>query len=813
MLRIDANRLLGQERSSLGQYMTPAPITNFMASLFDHFPKDIKLLDPGAGIGSLTTAFAERALRENTISLKVDAYEIDNILGEYLLNVLRRCEDLYTENGLSLTHNIINKDFIEHGISRITASTLPEIINHSNYSHCIVNPPYKKIKSNSKHRTLLKNIGIESTNLYSAFLSIAILLLEKKGELVAIVPRSFCNGVYFKPFRELLLAEMSIAHIHTFEARDKAFKEDSVLQENIIIHAKKNQRQGKVKITSSLDSNFENMTLREVSFDKVIKPCDPEKFIHIATNELDQRIIDRIGVFSKKLSEIDINVSTGPVVDFRLRSDIRDIPETGTFPLIYPCHIKNNYVAWNGSKAKKPGAIFESENSRRWLMPNGWYVVIKRFSSKEERRRLVAAIHDPNLIKGEKIGFENHLNIFHVNKKGLDPKVAKGLSVYLNSTLLDLYFRQFSGHTQVNATDLKVMNYPSLDVLERMGEKIKRNYPNQSEIDAILEAEICEIIKDNNNPVTVRNKINEALSILKSLGLPRGQQNDRSALTLLALINIKPADNWADAQEPLMGVTPIMSYIKSHYEIEYAPNTRETIRRQTLHQFVDAGIALMNPDQPNRAINSPKWCYQITVETLSLIRSYGTNKWTENLKKYKKGQSTLAEKYAKAREMQKIPLIINDEKELLLSAGEHSELIKNIIQEFGPRYVPGGQVLYVGDTGSKVGHYDEDKFKDLGLEFDSHGKFPDVVLYCEKRGWLLLIEAVTSHGPVDAKRHSELSSLFKESTAGLVYVTAFPTRQAMGKYLSEICWETEVWVADSPGHLIHFDGKRFLGPY
>lgn len=221
----------------------------------------------------------------------------------------------------------------------------------------------------------------------------------------------------------------------------------------------------------------------------------------------------------------------------------------------------------------------------------------------------------------------------------------------------------------------------------------------------------------------------------------------------------------------------------------------------------------MNPDRPDRPINSPKWCYQVTTETLVLIKTFATSEWESNLKKYKKNQSTLAEKYAKARNMKQIPLIINNDIELLLSAGEHSELIRDIIQKFGPRFVPGGKVLYLGDTGSKMGHFETEKFRELGLEFDSHGKFPNVVLLCEVRSWLLLIEAVTSHGPVDAKRHSELSSLFKNNSAGLVFVTAFPSRQSMGKYLSEICWETEVWVADSPDHLIHFDGERFLGPY
>lgn len=315
---------------------------------------------------------------------------------------------------------------------------------------------------------------------------------------------------------------------------------------------------------------------------------------------------------------------------------------------------------------------------------------------------------------------------------------------------------------------------------------------------------------NKNSEKNIKEKIEQALEILKLLGLPKQQQNDRSALTLLALLGLKPHENWTNAQAPLMGITPIMDFIRDHYDKEYAPNTRETIRRQTMHQFVDAGIAVPNPDRPNRPVNSPKWCYQIAPNALELIRLFNAKSWNDRLSAYLNQRATLAERYAKERDMRMIPLKINGHIKLTLTPGKDSKLIKEIITKFGPLYAPGAEVLYVGDTGSKMGHFDEETFKNLGLTFDSHGKFPDVVLYLREKNWLLLIESVTSHGPVDAKHHSELASLFAKSTAGIVYVAAFPDRQTMAKYLGDISWETEVWVADAPTHLIHFNGERFL---
>lgn len=309
------------------------------------------------------------------------------------------------------------------------------------------------------------------------------------------------------------------------------------------------------------------------------------------------------------------------------------------------------------------------------------------------------------------------------------------------------------------------------------------------------------------------NKIADAIQVLESLGMPRAQQNDRSALCLLALLNLKKGVSWADAKNPLVGITPMMEFARDYYDRQYKPNTRETFRRQSIHQLVAAGIALYNPDDSARPVNSPKSVYQIEPDTLTLLRSFGTAAWNKGLAKYLKTRQTLTARYAREREMKKLPVKLTTGVTIRLSPGAHSVLIKAIIEEFAPRYVPGGVLIYAGDTGDKWGYFDKELLTKLGVAVDGHGKMPDVVLYYPEREWLLLVESVTSHGPVDGKRHEELARIFAKSTAGLVYVTAFPSRAAMARYLGEIAWETEVWCADAPSHLIHFNGARFLGPY
>jgi hypothetical protein len=304
-----------------------------------------------------------------------------------------------------------------------------------------------------------------------------------------------------------------------------------------------------------------------------------------------------------------------------------------------------------------------------------------------------------------------------------------------------------------------------------------------------------------------------AKQVLISLGLPRAQQNDRSAVCLLALLDLRPGKKWATASAPLLGITPIMDWARDNYGTSYAPNSRETFRRHTMHQLVDAGIALYNPDNPARPVNSPQAAYQVSPAALTLLRTVGTGGWDDSLTAYLTQSQTLVAKYAMARDQRHVPVTVAPGKAILLTPGDHSELIRAIIEDFAPRYAPGSVLVYAGDTGAKWGYFDAALLEKLGVDVDAHGKMPDVVLYFVEKNWLLLVESVTSHGPVDGKRHAELGKLFAGSKAGLVYVTAFPNRAIMSRYLGEIAWETEVWVADAPSHLIHFNGERFLGPY
>ena len=307
--------------------------------------------------------------------------------------------------------------------------------------------------------------------------------------------------------------------------------------------------------------------------------------------------------------------------------------------------------------------------------------------------------------------------------------------------------------------------------------------------------------------------LSEARQILMALGLPRGQQNERSAACLLALLDLKASRAWSQAIAPLIGITPIMVWARSNYAMTYAPNSRESFRRRSIHQFVDAGIALRNPDKLDRPVNSEDAVYQIAPAVLQLLQTFGTPAWHDNLTAYLAISQTLAVKYAMERKQHQIPVNIAPGKAILLTPGEHNKLIRAVIEDFAPRFAPGSVLVYAGDTGAKWGYFDAPLLAGLGVNVDVHGKMPDVILYFPDRNWLLLVESVTSHGPVDGKRHAELGNLFAGSKAGLVYVTAFPNKKIMGRYLHDLAWETEVWVADAPSHLIHFNGARFLGPY
>lgn len=309
------------------------------------------------------------------------------------------------------------------------------------------------------------------------------------------------------------------------------------------------------------------------------------------------------------------------------------------------------------------------------------------------------------------------------------------------------------------------------------------------------------------------SKIDDAQNILKELGLPAAQQNEISAYTLLALCGIKPRDNWSKATRASLKISKgVMAFCKDIYKKEYAPNTRETFRRQVLHQFVQARIVDYNPDDPNLPVNSPNAHYALTIEALQAIKTFGTKAWKEEIERFKSEVGELSKKYLKARKQTLIPVKLSNGKTLKLSAGKHNIVQAAIVQDFAARFAQGSQLLYLGDTAKKDLHVDKKKLNELGIPIDQHSKLPDVVLYDEQKNWLFLIEAVTSHGPVSPKRVIELEELLKDCKAGKVYVSAFPDFAEFKKHSTNIAWETEVWVVDFPEHMIHFNGDRFMGP-
>jgi adenine-specific DNA-methyltransferase len=447
-------------KSELGQFMTPTPVARFMASLFPATTLRVgRLLDAGAGVGALSCAFLDRWISADGLAFKnveVEAYEIDATLRNRLEEVLAS----YAKRS-SVRYKVFSDDFIQ-------VAAL-QTLGARRFTHAILNPPYKKINSSSDHRLFLRQAGIETVNLYSAFVALALALLKADGQLVAIIPRSFCNGPYYRPFREFLLHHAALRHVHLFASRTKTFKDDDVLQENVIIRLERGGVEGSVIVSNSTDDSFSDLATHEQPFHRIVFPDDPERFIHVPMS-FGQNTLELSEGVRFSLPEIQIGVSTGPVVDFRLLEHIQHRPTQGAVPLLYPGHFSGQAILWPKDDIKRGNAIRLNSETRKWLYPNGFYTVVRRFSSKEETRRIVASVVRPDAFSGATmLGFENHLNVFHEDKHGLPEALAYGLASFLNTTAVDDNFRRFNGHTQVNATDLRLMKYPDRNTLTALG--------------------------------------------------------------------------------------------------------------------------------------------------------------------------------------------------------------------------------------------------------------------------------------------------------------------------------------------------------
>lgn len=482
--RVEANGKLDEKlRSKLGQFMSSSSVSMLLAEMFENVEGEHRLLDAGAGVGSLTAAFVER-VKENTTSIESTSFELSSVMNHYLVDTLIQCSNVCKEFNVQWSQKVVKEDFIKHSVQTLLSEEFTP-----SYNKAILNPPYLKIAAKGEERKALRQVNFETGNLYSAFVGLAIKLLEDGGEIVAITPRSFCNGPYFNNYRKLLLDTCSINKIHVFNSRKSAFKSDKVLQENVVYHLTKGEPQrDTVIVSSSSCAEDPNPFVYEVPFNKLVSENNPDRFIHIITDEEELNVATRAGGLPCSLEDLGIQVSTGKVVDFRTRENLRTDFVDGSVPLIFPQHLQKCTIKWPAQNAKKPNALLNNKSTVNLMVQNGTYVLTRRLTAKEEKRRIVASIYTADVAGVEVVGFENKTNYFHAFGEPLHDGLANGLWVFLNSSLVDKYFRQMNGHTQVNATDLKTLRYPTREQLIDMGKLIDFEEFNQECVDRIVES-------------------------------------------------------------------------------------------------------------------------------------------------------------------------------------------------------------------------------------------------------------------------------------------------------------------------------------
>lgn len=471
-------------RAALGQFFTPSPVARLIASKLISCTHRVRLLDPGAGVGSLTAAAVEHYAGLGVKELEIVAWEIDTELHPALYATLEQCVNWAADQGLCIRWDLRGGDYIEAAAKALTGGPGAEL---EQFDAIIMNPPYRKVNGGASERLALQRIGLPITNLYTAFLALGAVQLSPNGVLAAITPRSFASGRYSAPFRHFFFERVGIEQLHLFESRAHVFADAAVLQENVIFSVRRNVKPRKVRLSFSHGVE-DTPRVREALAEEILRPDDPQLFLRIPSEEQDGPIANAMVALPSTLADLEISVSTGRVVEFRAREHLRIAPERGTAPLIRPNHLKNNKISWpDASKRGKPNALVIDPASEKLLLPNETYVLVKRLTAKEESRRVRAAVSDPVAAPGQQIAFENHLNVFHCRHEGLPTNFAHGLAAYLNSSFVDRYVRQFNGHTQINATDLRHLRYPSVERLCGLGATVLGDPPaTQEELDEVV---------------------------------------------------------------------------------------------------------------------------------------------------------------------------------------------------------------------------------------------------------------------------------------------------------------------------------------
>jgi len=499
------SKVSNEHKKELGQYFTPLPIAKFIAEFVVSTSEEVKILDPGCGIGILSAAIIEdfALLNPQIKTIELVAFETDIQLlplAEICFNYLRKW---LLKKGIELNYFLCKNDFILHN-SHILSGTedVTEI-----YDIIVSNPPYFKLSKDDPRSVAAKSVIYGQTNIYSIFLLISAKLLKSGGRLIFITPRSFCSGNYFRMFREQFFSLVDIKNIHLFESRSNAFKRDKVLQETLIISASAKMKSysnqlklpfdqlSKSSVIISSSSGMSDLDKRRwmyYSSESLIDMNSYQKNLHLPSSDLDDHVIDIFRRWENTLHTLGCEISTGKIVDFRALDFISKEKASDTVPLFWLHNVLFMHHEWpaeNRAKGKIKGQYFVcSKNSMKLLIPNANYVIVRRFSSKDDSRKLIAAPYlKESMLEYEKIGVENHLNYIYKKSGALTREETVGLSTLLNSTLFDRYFRTFNGNINVSATELRDVKLPSIKKIKEIGSEILiKSRITQIDIDQII---------------------------------------------------------------------------------------------------------------------------------------------------------------------------------------------------------------------------------------------------------------------------------------------------------------------------------------
>ena len=446
-----------------------------MAGMFRDVPKEFRLLDAGAGVGTLTAAVCERIKNEQCRRVfHADLYETDPESIPRLRGVLDSCRDDLAAHGHKFSYSILDQDFA----LRTTRQSAPLFATDDDsvqYDLAIMNPPYFKIGANSKYACAASRLGVAQPNIYSLFMAMAVESLYENGELVAITPRSYCNGSYYRAFRRWLFQRVSLEQIHSFASRTEAFKESQVLQESIITRFRKTPNQeDAITITRSFGRDFSSVETQELTRNRIVDNSCGDKLICIPETAEDAAVVEITENWSQRFADTGLRISTGPVVMFRTRQfHVDKLGGKAVVPLFTSRHIKRSGLCWPNQKPNWPEAFASTRDARKHLVPRDNYLLVKRFTSKEERRRLTATALFADAVSTEWFAFENHINYVGHTERSLSPAELLGLDAVFNSVVLDRYFRSFSGNTQVNATEVRSMKFPDMETIVSIGDLIQ----------------------------------------------------------------------------------------------------------------------------------------------------------------------------------------------------------------------------------------------------------------------------------------------------------------------------------------------------